>query len=179
MEYTYFPTQTLMYEHLKSLHPEFDMLTSLAMSRHSFCDVQGKQYNAYTLLDFIDAYNMRFGNTFIREKCQVAGRNSYLMYFFDRVEKKDTVQEQKEIGQVEELSEEKVKAAEVAEESVKVDLSTLPEVDWEWVDSLSNSKYSKAELENYAIPYGINLKKTMSIDNMRKAFREHMGVAVE
>lgn len=176
MEYTYFPTQTLMYEHLKSLHPEFDMLTSLAMSRHSFCDVQGKQYNAYTLLDFIDAYNMRFGNTFIREKCQVAGRNSYLMYFFDKVEKKNAVQEQKEIGQVEKLPEEKV---ETTEESVKVDFSTLPEVDWEWVDSLSNSKYSKAELEAYAKPYLIDLKKNMSIDNMRKAFREHMGVSVE
>lgn len=179
MSYHYFTSQTDLYNHIKKYHEDLDVNTSLSMTRHSFADTDGGQYLAYSLEDFVEVYNNRFGKTFLKGKCQVAGKTSYLIYFEDDIEVKGTkhaVQEQKQIEETtlpeeqEVTSDKEVVATEVA------DVDSLPEIDWEWVDSLSNNKYGKKDLEDYAKPYEIDLKKNMSINNMRKAFREHMGV---
>lgn len=174
-----------LFNKLEEINPQFDAINTLRVgfSHFGIKDKDGSYRHCGGFGAFCKTWCEKYGE-YIDYSTKGSFQSGKLFYMtwknLDKVGKKDAVQEQKEIGQVKELSEEKVEmVVEVSEEPVKVDLSTLPEIDWAWVDSLSNSKYSKAELETYAKPYGIDLKKNNSIDNMRKVFREHMGVSVE
>ena len=44
--------------------------------------------------------------------------------------------------------------------------------DWGWVDSLENTKKDKKRLDEYAVGFGVSLKRTMTLANMIKAFKE-------
>lgn len=49
-------------------------------------------------------------------------------------------------------------------------------VDWEWVNGLKNTKEDKKALDEYAeSEHDIKLKRTMSLENMIKDFKEKLG----
>lgn len=43
--------------------------------------------------------------------------------------------------------------------------------DWDWVDSLEDSPETRLELDEYALKFSINLKRTMKVSNMAKKFK--------
>ena len=52
----------------------------------------------------------------------------------------------------------------------------VKEVDWSWIETLKNNKEDKKAFDEYAEgDYGIKLKRTMSLENMIKDFKEKLG----
>lgn len=43
--------------------------------------------------------------------------------------------------------------------------------DWDWVDSLEDSPETRLELDEYALKFSVNLKRTMKVSNMAKKFK--------
>lgn len=123
--------------------------------------LDGEVYKCESFYTTIDKLNELFGNKFDRKLCRF-GKLSCTLAILD-----DTQTVKQEITSCVE---------ENAKEDVTVDLESLPEVDWDWVDSLKNTTPAKKELEAYAKPMGVDLRRNMTIDNMRKAFREHLGI---
>ena len=49
-------------------------------------------------------------------------------------------------------------------------------VDWDWINTLKNTKEDKKALDEYAdADHSIKLKRTMSLENMIKDFKEKLG----
>jgi len=64
---------------------------------------------------------------------------------------------------------------EVKEEVSEVSLPNKP-VDWSWIETLKNTKEDKKAFDEYAEEdYSIKLKRTMSLENMIKDFKEKLG----
>ncbi len=52
----------------------------------------------------------------------------------------------------------------------------VKEVDWSWIETLKNTKEDKKAFDEYAEEdYSIKLKRTMSLENMIKDFKEKLG----
>jgi hypothetical protein len=49
-------------------------------------------------------------------------------------------------------------------------------VDWAYVDGLENTAFNKKVLEEYATPFGVDLKRNKSLPNMVMDFREALGL---
>ncbi len=50
----------------------------------------------------------------------------------------------------------------------------VKEVDWEWVESLKNSKADKIKLDEYAEGFDVKLNQSNTIANMVKAFKKEL-----
>ncbi len=66
------------------------------------------------------------------------------------------------------------------EEEVKEEVSEIntptKSVDWDWINTLKNTKEDKKALDEYAdADHNIKLKRTMSLENMIKDFKEKLG----
>lgn len=51
-----------------------------------------------------------------------------------------------------------------------------PDVDWEWVESLTNTSPSKKKLEEYARDFNVELKRNKTLSNMIIDFKEALDV---
>lgn len=73
----------------------------------------------------------------------------------------------------------KVKEEEEEEEVKEVVIETNTSnkaVDWDWINTLKNTKEDKKALDEYAEDdHSIKLKRTMSLENMIKDFKEKLG----
>jgi hypothetical protein len=64
---------------------------------------------------------------------------------------------------------------EVKEVAQEINTSTKS-VDWDWINTLKNTKEDKKALDEYAdADHSIKLKRTMSLENMIKDFKEKLG----
>lgn len=160
MEHKYFPNNTQLYAELHKLHKEFDPSESMVMTRYSFKDIQGEQYLAYDFVTFVDKFNDRFGMTIDRANSQSAGKQSYLIKFLSTDDKP------KEI---------KVEPAKVVVPVTASDKQDTT-IDWDFINSLANTKEDKLKLESYAEDnFKITLKRSMTLEKMIGAFKEALN----
>jgi hypothetical protein len=200
----YFPTTTIMYQRLKDLRPEFSINNSLSMTRFSFADTEGKQFLAYTIPDFCEKFNERFGETLCPRTSIIAGKNSYLIQFTemgDSPEKEvvkepvvvaepevTTVVEPEEVTMVEpvdvvedviESEDELISLTPPTEEAVVTEdvekVVADKEPDWDWIATLTNSSPSKKSLDEYAEKeFDVSLNRRNTLDNMIADFKDQL-----
>jgi hypothetical protein len=150
------------------------------MTRFSFADTEGKQFLAYTIPDFCEKFNERFGETMCPRTSIIAGKNSYLIKFTEmgdspkKGEVKDPVADVEPevttviepeavtvmdpvdvIKDVIESEDELISLAPPEEEEsvVTEDVEKVfadKEPDWDWIATLENKKWDKEKLDTYA-----------------------------
>lgn len=173
----YIPNNTLFFSKLVSINSELDLNTTLTMSRFSFADTQGKEYCNYCITDFIKSYNQRFGNTMNPNSSMTAGKNSWLVEFYENIEVKPSIKPEKEEKYNVEQEESEIPISletkeEVVTENEELVAEATTNVDWDYVHGLKNTKADKKALDEYAETFGVKLNRVKKIDNMVSDFKE-------
>lgn len=69
-----------------------------------------------------------------------------------------------------------ISVKEEVKEVVQETSTSTKSVDWDWINTLKNTKEDKKALDEYAeADHDIKLKRTMSLENMIKDFKEKLG----
>lgn len=173
MEHKFFPNRFSMWKYLEPRCDGLDLNKTLMMRILSFAD-QEKQYLNYSMKDFAESMNSRFGTNINPTLSNYRGQKVTL--FFGEVEESPKaeplieLEPTQEVVDVEEVVLEKEDLVET--EEVSEDYG----VDWEWVESLKNSKYDKIALDEYASEkFDITLNRVMKVENMIKDFKEKLA----
>lgn len=175
----YFP----FWEYMKEQHPLIDLNVTLNLPRTWFATIDGTTYQTEGFVDLLQKLNELYGEVyapllstsmksqftvfFKQEDAPVQKSASLIRLSSEKVEE-EVEQEAPEQPVVESVEESDVVVAKTRED--------FPEIDWVRLDSLKSNKDDKSYLEKVAIPFGSDLKKNKSIDNMLADFEAHLGI---
>lgn len=77
----------------------------------------------------------------------------------------------------EDVSEDVLEVSESVIEVVEEESKETPEIEWDWINSLSNTKKDKAALDDWAeVTLGIKLNKRNTLPNMITDLKEQLGL---
>ena len=166
-----FPNRVKFWQHIHSLDDKLDFNNTMKLSKTWFY-YDGNKYVAPSFKATLGQLNELIGTRF-DTKHSIAVGSRYTVF----IEPLD-VQSFEEV-----LPEEEVVEDEPSVETDEFELSLLDldsdedeesteQPDWGWVGSLENTKKDKQRLDEYAAGFGVSLKRTMTLNNMIKAFKE-------
>ena len=177
-----FKTDKLFYKLLKQHVPTFDDNKSLALSRFSILDTDGKFYPIRRLSTLIELVNTMASKPFLCPKrSSASGRAIYKIWVLDDKEEiktkevlvEDAVQVEEDFN-IEDMMQQ-VNDLTVDSEFDEVEVSDKVQPDWEWIGTLENKKYDKEKLDVYAEEnFNIQLNKRNTLENMVKDFKESL-----
>lgn len=171
MEHKFFPNRFSMWKYLEPQCDGLDLNKTLMMRILSFAD-QEKQYLNYSMKDFAESMNSRFGTNINPTLSNYRGQKVTLFFGESEVEIPAKVEPLIELEPTVDEGVTVEKEDLVETEEVSEDYG----VDWEWVGSLKNSKYDKIALDEYAAEkFDITLNRVMKIENMIKDFKEKLA----
>ena len=163
-----FPNRVKFWQHIYSLDDKLDFNNTMKLSKTWFY-YDGNKYVAPSFKATLGQLNELIGTRF-DTKHSIAVGSRYTVFI-----------EPLDVQSFEEVVEEVV-ADESSVETDEFELSLLDlggdeeasseQPDWGWVESLENTKKDKKRLDEYAAGFGISLKRTMTLTNMIKAFKE-------
>ncbi|AUR92130.1 hypothetical protein NVP1170O_017 [Vibrio phage 1.170.O._10N.261.52.C3] len=151
------------------LEKTLDNLVTLRDSKWSFWLKDGKVIQPpHYMQHFVDI-NAQLGQMFDPAKSNLINRRVYISAYEDEAPV--------EIAVVEDTVKEEpvIEADPVEGEVVEELVAEKVEVDWEWIDSLSNTKEDKKVLDEYAeSKLGIKLNRTKTLKNMIASLKEQL-----
>lgn len=148
---------------------------SMQLPRGSF-SVDNKIIHCTHFVDTLRKFNEMFGTRFVPEESTFGGQTYFNIAILEEGETYG-VQEQKE-ETISKAEEEKVEDTPVSEPAPDIETIVVEDLgdatpDWEWIESLSNSKEDRLAFDQYAeSKFSVKLKRNMKIDNMRAKFKE-------
>lgn len=134
------------------------------------------EHRCGTFQETVSKLNELYGERYSVRDCYVQRPNIFVMYKQESDKEVKVVLKKEEVKVELPTQERQKEKEEVSFTEEKVIKSQEIKVDWEWVDSLKNTAPAKKELGSYAKPFGINLRRNQTIDNMRKELREFLNV---
>lgn len=176
MEHKFFPNRFSMWKYLEPQCDGLDLNKTLMMRILSFAD-QEKQYLNYSMRDFAESMNSRFGTNINPTLSNYRGQKVTLFFGESEVETPAKVEPLIELESA--VNEAEIIEEVIVEKEAVIETKEVSEdygVDWEWVESLKNSKYDKIALDEYAAEkFDITLNRVMKIENMIKDFKEKLA----
>ena len=164
-----FPNRVKFWQHIHSLDDKLDFNNTMKLSKTWFY-YDGNKYVAPSFKATLGQLNELIGTRF-DTKHSIAVGSRYTVFI-----------EPLDVQSFEEVLPEEVAVEESPVETDEFELSLLDlgdgdelvaeQPDWGWVDSLENTKKDKKRLDEYAVGFGVSLKRTMTLANMIKAFKE-------
>lgn len=164
-----------MFEALEKRNPKFDAVASSFTSIRKFGikDIEGVFTYCGGFQAFVPVWNNLFGNHIHPASFQ-SGKRFYIQW----VEGSEEVTPTKP-----EVTPEPTASASLISLDVEVpvvveegeEMTDKKEVDWDWVGTLSNNKFGKIKLDEYAAGFDCNLNRRNTIDNMIEDFKTQLS----
>lgn len=166
MQHKFFPNRFKLWEYLQPQCEGLDFNRTLRLPICSY-SINDEDFIFHNSKDFLVSLNKRFGLNYDEVRSQRRGQKFTLIWWED--DKDQAVKKSEETSEV------------VIEESIiDTELETAsesPDVDWEWIESLTNTKPSKKALDEYAEKeFGLSLNRRNTLENMIIDFKEQLGL---
>lgn len=180
-----FKTRLDLYKHFENIYKGVDKNTTLKLPIMWIAMEDGTVHKHNTVQDFAKFCNENF-NTNINSKLCRRVLKSIVLYFDDEVVDTKSVEEVVDIATplislevVEDKQEVVTEEVVLEDKGVSGDSTETPFIDWDRINSLSNTKEDKVWLDNYATGFNIELKRNKSLDNMIIDFKAALGIKSE
>ena len=163
-DFNKFASRWHLYKFLGSILTGFDFAKSANLAPFCFADSEGNFHRCPTFVHFINTLNKDFGGTFDVKASRQIGQQIILIQ-----SENPEILENIQSTIIPKVFADKVEDSKGTEETSKVD--------WNYVESLNEmeTKVAKSLLEEYAKPFGIDLKKNKSLANMVADLKAHVG----
>lgn len=164
-----FPSRYHLYKFLGEVCERFDFKKSAALAPYCFCDTDGNFHRCPTFLHFLNTINADFGGYWNIKASRQLGQSILLI----EDENPEILKGIKSVI----VGKPVQPSTPIIEEDLQEEDSSNVEVDWDLIEKMSKkgTKVAKAELAEYCTPFGIDLKKNESFDNMLAKFKEHLN----
>ena len=164
MQHKYFPNRIKLFSYLNEVVEGLDVNRTIRLPNLWFCKVDGEDQKCHGTTEFCNKFNEVFDTKLDAKKSYSAGKRTVL--FFDEAVQEKTIKEEV-VREVIEKEEEDIKEVIIEESSGR----TQP--DWEWINSLTNTKEDKLSFDKYASEkFSITLNRAKKIENMVIGFKE-------
>lgn len=177
------------YQFWKFLEPQcqgLNLNATLRLPLGYVCLDSGKDFNNASMYELIECVNEQFNLNYDKKHTTRIGQGLTLFWEEDgENQKSEGIMEESvednslvSLEAQESVSEEELVDEEYVGEGIKEEAPTdtpeddSKEVDWKWVESLSNTKSDKLALDEYAQGFGVSLSRVKKLENMVIDFKQ-------